>query len=378
VESNSSFVGNMKIAHVTCVYPPYRGGIGNTVKDYTEGLRSKGEDVHVFTPNYKRALSWGNAAFMPSLLWRLKGFDIIHLHYPFYGGAFFAALASTIWKTPLVVTYHMRTEASGWLGFIFKAYRVLLEPYIFGDAQLILASSIDYADSVGLESYPVSAQAFSVDAERFIPGNQDALREELGISPESCSFIFVGGLDDAHYFKGLGELLKSASKLPKDEAWDLIVVGGGNLLASFEKQAEDLHLGDRVHFLGRVSDEDLPRTYQAADVHVLPSINQSEAFGLVTLEAAASGLPSLVSDLPGVRTLVEPEKTGLVVGLNDVAAWTRAMQRVIVNGQERRSWGANARSMALEAYDGKTLIQQLILSYKSLKVGGSYEDWDNQ
>jgi glycosyltransferase involved in cell wall biosynthesis len=315
---------------------------------------------------------------MPSLLWKLKGFDIIHLHYPFYGGAFFTALASVIWGIPLVITYHMRTEASGWLGLVFKIYRAVLEPYIFGDAKLILVSSIDYADSVGLEKYPVTAQPFSVDADRFHPGSQGDLRTDLGIGSDSCSFIFVGGLDDAHYFKGLGELFISASRLPKDESWDLIVVGGGNLLASYEKQVIDLGITDRVHFLGRVSDEELPRAYQAADVHVLPSINQSEAFGLVTLEAAASGLPSLVSDLPGVRTLVETEKTGLVVELNDAAAWTSAMQRLVVKSPERESWGINARNMALEAYDGTTLLNQLILSYKSLRVGDTYEDRDNQ
>ena len=82
----------MKIAQVTPVYPP-RGGIGTVAKEYTDGLRAEGNKVMVFTPTYIKGLYWGNAALMPKFLWQLKGFDIIHLHYPFYGGAFFTFIA---------------------------------------------------------------------------------------------------------------------------------------------------------------------------------------------------------------------------------------------------------------------------------------------
>src|SRR5689334_19040947 len=92
----------MRIAHVVPVYPPRRGGMGQVAYEYTERLRARGHSVHVFTPRYADAptatvpdyvhrvrppVHFGNAAALPSLLWQLAPFDLIHLHYPFYGGA---------------------------------------------------------------------------------------------------------------------------------------------------------------------------------------------------------------------------------------------------------------------------------------------------
>ena len=362
----------MKIAQVVCVYPPYRGGIGNTAKEYVEGLKQAGHEVQVYTPDYRRALSWGNAAFVPSLLWKLRGFDIIHLHYPFYGAAFFAAVASVLWRTPLVVTYHMKTQGGGLLGLLFWLHRLFMEPFILGDAQCLLVSSVDYARSVGLERYPVKTQPFSVDTERFVPGAQAELRQSLGISQESCVFLFVGGMDDAHYFKGVPLLLKAAARLNKDEAWDVVLVGGGNRKPVYEAQAQALGIEQHMHFVGRVAGEDLPRYYQLGNVHVLPSIDQSEAFGLVTLEAAASGLPSLVSDLPGVRTLVLKGQTGQEVEVNDIAAWTAAMEGLLHDPERRATWGRSARTVVVERYSQQVLRDELISTYERVTVGAGF------
>ena len=93
----------MRIAEIVCTFPPYRGGIGNVAYDNSRTLIGGGKDVTVFTPFYnfksnnsnndipvKRLfpiIKYGNAAFLPQLFWRLKKFDIIHLHYPFFGSA---------------------------------------------------------------------------------------------------------------------------------------------------------------------------------------------------------------------------------------------------------------------------------------------------
>ena len=69
-------------------------------------------------------------------------------------------------------------------------------------------------------------------------------------------------------------------------------------------------LAARVHFAGGVADESLPRYYRLADIHLLPSTARAEAFGLVGLEAAASGVPTIASSLPGVRTIVVTTRPG--------------------------------------------------------------------
>lgn len=356
----------MRIAQVTPVYPP-RGGIGTVAQEYETQLREAGEDVDVFTPQYKRPIvKWGNAALMLNLLWRLRGFDVIHLHYPFYGGAIFAALASFIWRIPLVVTYHMKTKADGWLGFVFILHRQIIEPFIMMRASAVLVSSKDYADSVHFSHPRLEELPFGVDAERFSPGSGSSVRCRFDISEDTFVFLFVGGMDDAHYFKGVDLILRAFSKLPDDENWQAIFVGSGNRRAEYERLAIKLGLGDRTHFAGFVSAEDLPSYYRAANAHLLPSIDRSEAFGLVTLEAAASGLPSIVSDLPGVRRLVEPGVTGLIVRPGDESSLISGIRGIL--RRDTRRMGSVARKRVLECYDRRVILKKLQSLYRRVKV----------
>lgn len=359
--------GNMRIAQVTPVYPP-RGGIGTVAQEYEHQLREAGDDVEVFTPRYDQPIvKWGNAALMVNLLWRLRGFDVIHLHYPFYGGAIFAALASFFWRIPLVVTYHMKTKADGWLGLVFILHRQLLEPLIMHQASAVLVSSRDYADSVHFAHPRLEELPFGVDAERFSPGDGSAVRKKFGIPDDAFVFLFVGGMDDAHYFKGVDHMLRAFSKLPEDECWHAVFVGAGNRLADYERLAAELELQNCVHFAGFVSSEDLPSYYRAADIHLLPSIDRSEAFGLVTIEAASAALPSIVSDLPGVRTLVDPGATGLIVRPGDQDSLVSALKEVL-RREDVAQMGAAARKRVLEGYDRQLVVQKLQSIYQRAKV----------
>ena len=119
----------------------------------------------------------------------------------------------------------------------------------------------------------------------------------LGIAPEEPMVLFVGALDPAHHFKGFPVLVDALQGLT-GSGWRLVVVGDGSLRASFEILAATHGLAGRVHFAGDVADESLPRYYRLADIHVLPSTARAEAFGLVVLEAAASGAPTIASSLP--------------------------------------------------------------------------------
>ena len=92
----------MHVSHIVSTYPPYKGGMGNVAFEMVEGLVKKGYKISVLTPNYQSGedsiyspsvikldpvFSYGNSAFVPSLYSHLKKTDLIHLHYPFFGGA---------------------------------------------------------------------------------------------------------------------------------------------------------------------------------------------------------------------------------------------------------------------------------------------------
>ncbi|MBT3230655.1 glycosyltransferase family 4 protein [Candidatus Uhrbacteria bacterium] len=371
----------MNIAHITPVYPPYTGGIGSVAHEYALALARDNHDVTVFTPKYqelndshneievkrlKPVYKWGNAALIPQLLWELREFDILHLHYTFYGASLFTALAALIWRKPLIITYHMKPIASGWLGWIFRIYRLLVEPFVFWSAKVVCASSLDYAQSVGLRPKKLVELPFSVDAERFTPKEALDIREELAISRDSKAIIFVGGLDDAHYFKGVDVLIEACAKLADDIDWDLIIVGDGNKKVQYQELAVQRRVVNKIHFVGRLSNDDLPRYYQAADVHVLPAINRCEAFGLVTLEAAASGLPSVVSNLPGVRTLVKERETGLVVPPSDVGALILALTFMLQKDELRYRFGKAARERVERRFAPGVIYKELREVYRSV------------
>lgn len=125
--------------------------------------------------------------------------------------------------------------------------------------------------------------------------------------------VFVGALDRDHYYKRLDLLLEAVAAISKtDKSIRLRVVGDGDRRASFEKLAADLGVREAVHFLGRVSDEELAQIYSQSRVLVLPSPTAQEGFGLVCLEAMAAGLPvvcsrnagaaAIVADAPGCTT----------------------------------------------------------------------------
>ncbi len=378
LDSISTLLLLMKIAHVVCTYPPYRGGMGHVAFEYVERLRARGHDVHVFTPRYGLAIEGdpeyvhrvpspihvGNGGVVPSLFRRLSGFDLVHLHYPFFGGAEPVIVRQAIrHDQALVLTYHMDTDAQGIRGAIFEAHRRLLFPWLISRADRVLVSSQDYTNASALRHVPniasrLQPMLFGVDLDRFFPGKDLALRTLLGIKEGTPVVLFVGGMDTAHHFKGVSIALQALAIL-REGKWEAVFVGEGDLRSVYMKESQSLGLGERVRFVGSIPDVDLPRYYRMADIQVFPSTSRAEAFGLVALEGAASGIPCVASDLPGVRSVVLDGSTGLLVPPGDVEALARALQSLIEHVDVREQLGASARKRAEAEFAWDPLMAKL-------------------
>jgi glycosyltransferase involved in cell wall biosynthesis len=235
--------------------------------------------------------------------------------------------------------------------------RVLVSSQEYADSSLLAACGWDFAN---LEIHP-----FGVDIERFRPGADDSLRNALGLARSDVVLLYVGSLDAAHRFKGLDVLCQALASL-RDLPWKLVIVGDGNDCTRLMRRIKNVGLRTRVMFVGDQEEGLLPRYYRLADVHVLPSTSRSEAFGLVTLEAAASGIPSVVSNLPGVRRNVLDGVTGALVPPGDRAALQNALASLIESHSMRRSFGAAARVHALQEYQWEPLIDRLERTYHSV------------
>jgi len=371
----------MKIAHIVSSFPPYYGGMGNVVFQTAEELRKRGHEVIVYTPSYENlgiesedqvrrlepSFRYGNAARLPQVERELNSFDLVHFHYPFFGTANIVRR----WKNknkdkPLVITYHMDPRGLGWQGLIFKLYARYYSHKILNIADKVIASSIDYVESS--EAFSVMEEnkdkwmglPFGVDIDRFKPRDKKlSLFNKHQLNPDLPVLLFVGGMDKAHYFKGIPILLEALLILKKlDIEIQTLLVGGGELKEGFELGVKKYGLGKFVKFAGRVDDDELPYYYNLADLFVLPSIHQGEAFGMVLLEAMASGVPVVASDLPGVRTVASDG--GILFETNNSHDLAETISKYFfLKPEEMQDWKNQARNIAETKYSWEKIVDQL-------------------
>lgn len=376
----------MKIASIVCAYPPYAGGIGNSARQINELLGEK-HDISVFTPfTAKPWLRYGHGAFLPQLLWRLRDFDYIYLHYPFFG------TAEIVWlfklfnpKKKLIIHYHMDVRHSSWITKLLSLPSRIIETSLLKQSEIIVTASLDYIKSSQIKKYYSQNNSkfreipFAVDTKKFQPRllnrptNNQALvkaREIIDyvndkfIKQRAINLLFVGGLDKAHYFKGL-EVLFQALFLSTKTNWRLKIVGDGDNRFNYEESVRRLLLDKKIEFAGKLSELDLIRSLQNADLLILPSINGNEAFGIVLIEALACGVPVIASDLPGVRRVFTPNIEGLLAKPNDIQDLKNKIEFILNNEKIRRQMSQTARLLAEERYNlplMKTRLENLFIS----------------
>jgi glycosyltransferase involved in cell wall biosynthesis len=160
-------------------------------------------------------------------------------------------------------------------------------------------------------------------------------RAALRISSDAPLLLWAGRLDPV---KGLSFLIGALATVIKESGAHLCLAGGGPLRPVLEQQALDLHLNDRVHFLG--PRPDVPSLLKAADVFVFPS--RTEGLPNALLEAMAAACPIVTTDAPGCRDLIEHQRTGLRVPYGDTSALAGAILRLLRDRSLAAQLGANA------------------------------------
>jgi len=355
----------MNVLQITPVAPPHRSGMAVAAGEIARAVSVVGAAVTLVSPigggavrgvSVPRLASLrvpgaGFLAFTPGLpgLIRRGGFDVIHLHYPCFGNASLVHLALAAGaRTPLVVSYHMDVVGRGLRRIPFAYHAAVSAPRLLRRAARIAVASRDYADHSLLARHPELMRKlveipFGMDAVRFSPGSGEAVRRTHAIAPDRPVILFVGGLDEQHYFKGLEVLMRALVRVPRAV---LLVVGSGGLLKRYARRAHGLGVDERVIFAGRVSDAELPVYYRAAHLLCLPSLDRSEAYGLVIAEAAATGIPAVASDLPGVRSAMVAGETGILAAPGDVDALAAAIHSLIRDPANLKRMGDAARRLA--------------------------------
>jgi rhamnosyl/mannosyltransferase len=148
------------------------------------------------------------------------------------------------------------------------------------------------------------------------------------------------------YYKGFDQLIRAMQNVPDTT---LLLGGVGPLTAELKALSVRLGLGGKVHFLERIPEDELPAYYQACDVFCMPSVDPSEAYGAVQVEAMACGKPVVCCELNnGVTWVNRHGETGIVVAPRDVNALSEALKLLLDDPKLRQTLGSRG---ALRADD---------------------------
>ncbi len=353
----------MRILEVVVRYPPYVGGVENSVYHLATRLVRRGHEVKVICADEPAAgppevdgvevvrLPWrfklGNTNLAFGLWETLRDErpDVIHTHIPTAFFADLAASAAEALDVPLVLTYHNDLVGEGMKGLLAGLYnRHRLPRVLERCARVVVTNPLYPEQSPWLDPADPKLVCipWGVEAERFLsPPAEPAPPPPLVIG-------FLSLLDVHHRYKGLEVLLKA---LQGDLPVRLKVGGKGEELDWYRQRARELGVEDRVDFLGFVPDADLNDFYGSCHVFALPSTDgRREGFGLVLLEAMACGRPVVTTPIVGMAGDVEPRGVGLLVPADDPAALAAALRSLFERREELPAMGRRARALVEERY----------------------------
>ena len=276
-------------------------------------------------------------------------FDVLHFHEPLL-----PALPMTMLRmspTANVGTFHAFAKSN--VGYYYG--RRLLQPYLEHLHRGIAVSEPARAFfNRYFPGYPVRVIPNGIDTSTYRPG----LSPIRHLRDDHVNILFVGRLEKR---KGLGDLLRGyrfmKTRVPRTR---LIIVGDGPLRGQVESFIARHRLPDVV-MAGFVPDTVLPRYYCSADIFCAPATG-SESFGIVLLEAMATGLPVVATEVPGYMSVLEPGRDSLTVRPKGWAELGAALVILARDGELRRRMG-DAGAVKAQRYSWKSVASQVVEVY---------------
>ena len=297
-------------------------------------------------------------------LMRDNEFDLVHCHTPM--GAVIARLAAKNTNImPVIYTAH---------GFHFYKGASFFNWLVFYPIEKCLAKYTDALITINQEDYK-NAQKFKLRNKNNvflvngigihtkvnkISSARKKIRDNFGVGDHDCLFISVGELSKR---KNHQIIIKALANLG-DNNIKYMICGDGATKNSLKHMISELRLDNQVILAGY--QENIKNIMEAADVFVFPS--KQEGLSVALMEAMAFGMPIICSDIRGNHDLIENEVNGLLVPMNDVTAYSRAIRKLVDDKNLRSSLGRAAKEKVKE-YDITVVDQQMRKIYKMLAEG---------
>lgn len=384
----------MRILHISKYYSPYLGGVENICKYLVEGavkhetavvcFNDKCKDVIEEVNGHKvyRVATWVNVARQAlslSYFWVLekaiKEFkpDVIQFHWanPFPAWVLLCVIPKNV---KLIIHWHMDIIKQKHIYPFIKP----IETALLKRADMVCVTSPQYRDgSLPLQPFKDKVRIVqnAMDEDNFILRDGDvekinAVKAKYGNKP---IVFFIG----RHIqYKGLPHLIEAEKYVKSDCVF--VIAGSGPLTDELKAQCKS----SRVHFVGRLPDEDLKLHHYAASVFAFPSVTKNEAFGVALAEAMYCGTPAVTFTIPGsgVNWVSLNGETGIEVSNGDDKAFAEAVDKLIEDKELNKKYGVAGHQRVVENFTIPKMVAVQEKCYKELsemrvmitKQGGKY------
>jgi rhamnosyl/mannosyltransferase len=323
-----------------------------------------GETVH--------ASPWASLAgtpVCPTMPWhalsrhRRAPFDLVHLQFP---ADPMAHLSATLLprRVRRVISWHsdiIRQQK------LLALYRPFLDRLVRSADAIIAATPAHISSSQQLDALEdrsrlhVVPYGFDLSRFRERPPLADELRRRYGAP------FLVFALGRHVYYKGFEFAIRALAQMPEAA---LMLGGQGPLTEALRQVARDAGVAARVHFVGRIAESDLPAYYHACDAFCLSSVEPAEGFGIVQIEAMASGRPVVCCELHnGVTWVNQDGITGLVVPPADPAALAGALSHLAREPGLCARLGEQGRHRAFSVFTVEAMARGTLSVYREVLAG---------
>lgn len=334
----------LRILQVSDAYYPFPGGVSEHIYSLSKYLRRRGHEVYILTASYGKAdrefneyvhrigrvivlplnKSQITLTFDPLLhykVWKFfkkNPFNIVHTHGPLAPNL--PCAATQLSPYPVVSTFHTSFVGFNW----YKIARFLFKP-VWKKVRVAIAVS-ETAKNLMEPFFKGRYEIIpnGVDTERFKPEGE---KHEVFSRINGKTILFVGRLEPRKGPDILLETFVLYSEEFEKENVHLIFAGDGPLRKSLREKVPE-RLKNRVHFLGKISFEDLPKIYRGATVYTSPAIG-GETFGLVLVEAMASGIPVVAAKNEGYVNVIRNMENGILVDVRNTKDYAQALLKVL-------------------------------------------------
>ncbi|MSQ14275.1 MAG: glycosyltransferase family 1 protein [Dehalococcoidia bacterium] len=293
-------------------------------------------------------------------------YDVIHSHYWLSGWA--GTVLRRRWKVPHITMFHTLGEVknNSRIGEHESQTRIRVERLIASKVDRIVAASPQEKDQMvrlyGSASARMQIIPCGVDLKEFRPRSKSAARRRLGLADKK-TLLFVGRIDP---IKGVDIMLESVSKLAENYDIQAVIVGAepnvtnGKSSGYLEGLVHDMGIADKVTLAGSVDHKELPHYYNAADICVIPSYYES--FGMVAIEAMASGTPVVASRVGGLQSTVRDWETGYLIPWHCADAFVERIELLLGNEALRLNFSKKGRASVAQ-YEWESVADEVLRLY---------------